>query len=55
MKINLLASIVMVSPTSILLKNNNLHFDIIIDPKSDIGKNDKANISDFMIGQHICN
>ena len=26
------------SPTSILLKNNNLHFDIIIDPSSPIGK-----------------
>ena len=35
------------SPTSILLKNNNLHFDIIINPDSPIGKNDKANISDF--------
>ena len=37
------------SPTSVLLKNNNLHFDIIINPKSPIGKNDKANISDFII------
>ena len=26
------------SPTSILLKNNNLHFDIIINPESPIGK-----------------
>ena len=26
------------SPTSILLKNNNLHFDIIINPDSPIGK-----------------
>ncbi len=41
------------SPSSILLKNNNLHFDIIIDPKSAIGKNDKANISDFIIESAI--
>ena len=26
------------SPTSILLKNNNLHFDIIINPEKSIGK-----------------
>ena len=32
-----------------LLKNNNLHIDIIIDPKNMIGKDDKANISDFII------
>ena len=37
------------SPTSILLKNNNLHFDIIIDPNSPIGKSDRANISDIII------
>ena len=36
-------------PNSILLKNNNLHIDIIIDPKNMIGKDDKANISDFII------
>ncbi len=41
------------APTSVLLKNNNLHFDIIIDPKSPIGKNDKANISDFIIESAI--
>jgi malate synthase len=41
------------SPTSILLKNNNLHFDIIIDPNSPIGKNDKANISDFIVESAI--
>ena len=41
------------SPTSVLLKNNNLHFDIIIDPNSSIGKNDKANISDFIIESAI--
>ena len=33
------------NPKSILLKNNNLHIDIIIDPNSSIGKNDLANIS----------
>ena len=36
-------------PHSVLLKNNNLHIDIIIDPKNMIGKDDKANISDFII------
>ena len=41
------------SPTSVLLKNNNLHFDIIIDPNSPIGKSDKANISDFIIESAI--
>ena len=41
------------SPTSILLRNNNLHFDIIIDPKSSIGKEDKANISDIIIESAI--
>ena len=43
----------MSSPTSILLKNNNLHFDIIIDPNSSIGKEDKANISDFIVESAI--
>ena len=28
-----------------MLKNNNLHIDIIIDPNSDTGKKDKANIT----------
>ena len=41
------------SPTSILLRNNNLHFDIIINPKSSIGKEDKANISDIIIESAI--
>ena len=36
-------------PNSILLKNNNLHIDVIIDSNSATGKNDKANISDFII------
>ena len=34
---------------SILLKNNNLHIDILIDPKSAVGKNDKAFISDIIV------
>ena len=41
------------SPTSVLLKNNNLHFDIIIDSKSPIGKSDKANISDIILESAI--
>ena len=36
-------------PNSILIKNNNLHLDIIIDSSSMIGKDDKANISDVFI------
>jgi len=35
-------------PSSILLKNNNLHVDIIIDAKSKIGSTDKAHISDVV-------
>ena len=35
--------------TSILLKNNNLHIDILIDPSHFIGKIDKASISDFVV------
>ncbi len=34
---------------SVLLKNNNLHLDIVIDPNNPIGKNDKAKISDVII------
>ena len=41
------------APTSILLKNNNLHFDIIIDANNPIGKNDKANISDIIVESAI--
>ena len=37
------------SPTSLLLKNNNLHVDIIIDSKSKIGSTDKAHISDVIV------
>ena len=35
--------------TSVLLKNNNLHIDIKIDPNHFIGKTDKASISDFIV------
>ena len=36
-------------PSSILLKNNNLHIEISIDPNHLIGKSDKAHISDVII------
>ena len=36
-------------PSSILIKNNNLHIDIIINPNHVIGKSDKACISDVII------
>tara|TARA_B100001996_G_scaffold233167_1_gene179979 strand:+ start:1373 stop:3517 length:2145 start_codon:yes stop_codon:yes gene_type:complete len=41
------------NPKSILLKNNNLHIDIIIDPSNLIGKNDLANISDVVVESAI--
>ena len=41
------------SPSSLLLKNNNLHVDIIIDALSKIGSADKANISDVVIESAI--
>ena len=41
------------NPKSILIKNNNLHIDIIINPDSMIGKEDKANISDVVIESAI--
>ena len=37
------------NPKSILLKNNNLHIEIIIDPNSVVGKNDQASISDVVV------
>jgi len=40
-------------PSSILLKNNNLHVDVIVDAKSKIGSTDKANISDVIIESAI--
>ena len=36
-------------PNSILIKNNNLHLDIIIDPNHIVGKSDKASISDVIV------
>ncbi len=41
------------NPKSILFKNNNLHVDIFIDPKSEVGKNDKASISDVVLESAI--
>ena len=41
------------NPELILIKNNNLHIEIIIDQKSIIGKNDKAHISDIIIESAI--
>ena len=36
-------------PNSILIKNNNLHIEIVFDPNSLVGKNDKASISDIIM------
>ena len=36
-------------PSSILIKNNNLHIDILIDPDHMIGKSDKASISNIIL------
>ncbi len=36
-------------PSSILIKNNNLHIDIVINPDDKIGKSDKAFISDIIV------
>ncbi len=36
-------------PNSILIKKNNLHIDILIDPNNMIGKIDKASISDIIV------
>ncbi len=35
-------------PSSILIKNNNLHLDLVIDPSTEVGKVDKAGISDVI-------
>jgi malate synthase len=40
-------------PISVLLKNNNLHVDIVIDAKSKIGSTDKAHISDVVLESAI--
>ena len=37
------------NPTSILIKNNNLHIDILIDSKTPVGKIDEASISDIVV------
>ena len=37
------------SPSSILLKNNNLHIEIQIDPEDSIGRDDPANIKDVVL------
>tara|TARA_B100000886_G_scaffold201997_1_gene139490 strand:+ start:1328 stop:3472 length:2145 start_codon:yes stop_codon:yes gene_type:complete len=37
------------NPSSILIKNNNLHIEIKIDSNSIVGKNDKAFISDIIV------
>ncbi len=36
-------------PNSVLIKNNNLHIDILIDSNHIIGKSDKASISDVVV------
>jgi malate synthase len=41
------------NPSSLLLKNNNLHVDVIIDARSKIGITDKAHISDIVIESAI--
>ena len=40
-------------PSSILIKNNKLHIDILIDSKSDVGRNDMASISDVIVESAI--
>jgi malate synthase len=40
-------------PNSILIKNNNLHIEILIDPNHLIGKSDKAFISDVVVESAI--
>ncbi len=37
------------NPTSVLLKNHNLHTDIVIDPGHPIGRNDTAHIADIIL------
>ena len=41
------------NPSSILLKNNNLHIEIVIDPNHTVGKHDKASISDIIVESAI--
>ena len=37
------------NPSSILIKNNGLHIDIVIDASTEVGKIDKASISDVVV------
>ena len=37
------------NPSSVLIKNNNLHIDILVDADHLVGKNDKASISDVIL------
>jgi malate synthase len=41
------------NPNSVLIKNNNLHIEISIDPSKTVGKIDKASISDIVIESAI--
>jgi malate synthase len=43
----------MTEPKSILLKNHNLHVDIVIDPASKIGATDKAGVADIILESAI--
>ena len=40
-------------PSTILVKNNNLHIEISINPNQTVGKLDKANISDVVVESAI--
>jgi malate synthase len=41
------------APKSVLLKNHNLHAEIVIDPTSNIGKTDKAGVADIILESAI--
>jgi len=41
------------TPTAILLKNNNLHAELLIDPAHNIGKDDQAHIADIILESAI--
>ena len=40
-------------PNSILIKNNNLHIEVVMDPNHIVGKLDKASISDILVESAI--